>query len=229
LSRYLRLPDQTGKAGDRAYLFDNERDQLNLKADTVGFDMTHWLSDSGSSPEELLPISMYLFHRLEEAFDGRLTGIYLDEGWQFLEQPYWREKLQEYLVTLRKCNVFIFLSTQLPDKLAHSKAASALIQGTATQIFLANPKAREEDYIHHFKLAPREYELIKNFTLQSRQFLIKQGQEAAVGRINLQGLEKYLAVLSGNTQTIALCEAIRKEVGDDPAHWLPIFYERTRP
>ena len=226
LSRYLRLPDRTGKSGDRAYLFDNDVDDLNLNADTNGFDLTHWLSDTGQSPEELLPMSMYLFHRLEESFNGRLTGIYLDEGWQFLQQPYWKEKIQEYLVTLRKSNVFIFLATQLPDKLAESSLASALIQGTATHIFLANPKAEQKDYIQRFKLTPREYDIVRNFNLQSRYFLIKQGQEAAVGRINMSGMEDYLAVLSGNENTVQLCEQIRCEVGNDPDQWLPIFLKR---
>ncbi|TAK77637.1 MAG: VirB4 family type IV secretion/conjugal transfer ATPase [Gammaproteobacteria bacterium] len=228
LSRYLRLPDRTGKSGDRAYLFDNEVDELSFEADMMGFDMTHWLSDAGESPEELLPISMYLFHRIEGSLDGRLTAIYLEEGHQILGKPYWSPKIEEFAVTLRKLNAFLFMATQLPDKLAASSLSSAFIQGAATHIFLANPKAREEDYIHHFKLTKREYNIIKNHTIQSRYFLIKQGQEAAVGRINLQGLENYLAVLSGNQKTVQLCEEIRAEVGNDPAKWLPIFYERRR-
>lgn len=228
LSRYLRLADRTGKSGDLAYLFDNEEDQFNLNADTIGFDMTHWLSDTGGTPEELLPISMYLFHRLEESFDGRLTGIYLEEGWQFLQQDYWKEKIEEYLVTLRKYNVFLYLSTQLPDKLAKSKIASALIQGSATTIFLANPKASEQDYIESFKLSQREYEIIKNFDIQSRYFLVKQGHEAAVGRINLQGFDNYLSVFSGNIKSVELCERICAEHGNDPEIWLPHFYERVR-
>ena len=226
LSRYLRLPDRTGKAGDRAYLFDNDEDELNLNADALGFDLTHWLSDSGQSPDELLPLSMYLFHRMEASFDGRLTGIYLDEGWQFLQQPYWKEKIQEFLVTLRKSNVFLFLATQLPDKLAESSLSSALIQGAATHIFLANPKAREEDYINSFKLSAREFDIVRQASIQSRYFLIKQGQEAAVGRINLNGLEDYLAVLSGNEKSVQLCEGVRHEVGQHPADWLPVFQTR---
>jgi len=224
-SRYVNLPDRTGKSGDRAYLFDNEVDRLNFNSDLFGFDMTHWLNDTGQPPEELLPISMYLFHRMEEYFDGRLTGLFLDEGWQWLQQPYWREKLQEYLVTLRKANVFIFLATQLPDKIAESSLSSGLIQGSATILYLANPKALEKDYIHHFKCTPREYELIKNFDPQLRYFLIKQSNESAVGRINLQGLSKYLDVLSSNTSSVAYCDLLRDEMGDDPTKWLPSFYQ----
>ena len=227
LSRYLSLPDRNGKSGDRAYLFDNEVNQLNLNARTIGFDMTHWLSDAGQRPDELLPISMYLFHCIEEILNGELTGIYLEEGWQFLEQPYWKEKIDEFIVTLRKRNAFIFMPTQLPDKLAKSSLASALIQGSATIIYLANPKAQEEDYINGFKLTKREYEIIKNTDSQSRFFLIKQGHESAIGRMNLKGLEDYISVLSGNDNTVNECADIRKEVGDNPSDWLPIFYQRS--
>lgn len=226
LSRYLRLPDRAGRRGDRAYLFDNDVDHLNVNAQTMGFDMTHWLTESGQPPEALLPISMYLFHRIDACLAGQLTGLYLDEGWQFLNQPYWKEKLEEYLVTWRKRNAFLFFATQLPDKVANSALASALIQNTATKIFLANPQAKEKDYVGSFELTPREYEIIKHLVPQSRYFLIKQGHEAAVARINLQGLEKHMTVLSGTDHTVRMCEEARQAKGEDPTLWLPYFYER---
>lgn len=224
-SRYINLPDRTGKGGDLAYLFDNQDDTLRLTVDTAGFDLTHWLTDASEPPLELLPLSMYLFHRLEETFTGRLTGIYLDEGWQFLKQDYWKEKIQEYLVTLRKRNVFLFLSTQLPDQLAESSIASALMQSSATQLFLANPRAEASDYIAAFKLSQKEYQIIRELEPSDRYFLIKQGHESAIGRIPLQKLTKYLPVFSSNAATIERCDELRKKWGDDAHHWLPVFYQ----
>jgi type IV secretion system protein VirB4 len=100
-----------------------------------------------------------------------------------------------------------------------------LIQGSATILYLANPKALEKDYIHHFKCTQREYALIKQFDPQSRYFLIKQSNESAIGRIDLQGLSQYLHVLSGNTSSVAYCDHLRNEMGDDPEIWLPHFYK----
>lgn len=227
LSRYCRSLDRNGKSGDRAYLFDNEFDSFNTEANTLGFDMTHWLSEAGEPPDELLPISMYLFHRIDEHLDGRLTALYLDEGWQFLNQAYWQKKLDEYLATWRKRNAFIVFASQLPDKVAASPLGPALIQGSATNIFLANPKAHEADYRGAFKLSQREFELIRSTPLQSRYFLMKQGFDAAMARFNLHGLEKYLAVLSGNDQSVQRCAQLREQVGDDPALWLPHFYNEV--
>lgn len=225
-SRYTRLPDRTGRCGDRSYLFDNETDSLNLNNDMLGFDMTHWLSSANETPEELQPISMYLFHRIESNLDGRLTLLYADEGWQLLTSPYWYKKYEEFMVTARKQNLCLLLASQLPAKLAASPIAGALIQGTATQLFLANPKAEEADYMGSFKLIRKEFDIIKNTSPQSRLFLIKQGHEAAVVKFNLTGLEPYIAVLSGNEKSVALCQQIRSEVGDDPKEWLPVFYAR---
>ncbi|HYF98322.1 MAG TPA: hypothetical protein VD770_05005, partial [Coxiellaceae bacterium] len=223
LSRYCKSTNRNGKSGDRSYLFDNEQDNFNTSASSLGFDMTHWLSDVGDPPDELLPISMYLFHRIDEHLDGRLTGLYLDEGWQFLNQPYWQKKLDEYLVTWRKRNAFLVFASQLPDKVAASSLGPALIQGSATNIFLANPKAQEADYCDSFKLSQREFELIRSTPIQSRYFLMKQGHEAAMTRFNLQGLEHYLKVLSGNDRSVQRCTELRNQFVDDPACWIPHF------
>lgn len=226
LSRYVRLPDRTGRSGDRAYLFDNDADTLNFNAKTMGFDLTHWLSDTSEKNDELLPISMYLFHRIESCLDGRLVNVYFDEGQQILNHPYWENKIDDWLVTWRKLNANLLFGTQFIDKIAKSKLASPLIQGSATNIFLANPKAQEQDYIESFKLTPREFDIVKTLVPQERYFLVKQNHESAIVRINLFGLEKYVAVLSGNITSVDYCETLRAERGDEPSTWLPAFYER---
>ena len=62
--------------GERAWLFDNERDLTDLTADAVGFDMTQILDD----PAVRTPAMMYLFHRVEERLDGSAAIIVVDEG-----------------------------------------------------------------------------------------------------------------------------------------------------
>ncbi len=227
LSKWLKLPDRTGKSGEYAYLFDHPIDTLNLNSKTIGFDMTYILGAEGDDKKELLtPVMMYLFHRIQNSLNGQLTGVYLDEGWQFLNHPYWVKKLDEYLVTWRKLNAFIVFATQLPDKVAKSPLASGLIQGSATNIFLPNPKAEMSDYIEGFKLTTKEFDIIKNTTMQSRYFLIKQGFDSAVVKLDLSNMDKYLAVISGNNQTVALCENLRQTYGENLNLWLPHFYER---
>lgn len=226
LHRWLAKPDSRGKVGDYAYLFDNEQDTLSLDGNTLGFDMTYLLGQIGE--DALTPVMMYLFHRIEQALDGRLTGIYLDEAWQYLKHLYWVSKIDECQVTWRKLNGFIVFATQFLDTIAKSPLSSALIQGSATNLYLPNPMADEQDYMGSFKLSAREFNLVKNSSIQSRQVLVKQGHESAIIKFDLSGLEAFIPILSGTKATVELGERIRAEVGDDPKIWLPLFNERRK-
>ncbi len=57
-------------------------------------------------------ILTYLFHRLEERFDGRPTLLILDEAWIFLDHPLFAARIREWLKTLRKKNVAVVFATQ---------------------------------------------------------------------------------------------------------------------
>jgi type IV secretion system protein VirB4 len=222
---WLRSPNSSRPDGRLAWIFDNESDTLNLSANMAGFDMTHLLKHE--SEQVVFSLMLYLFHRIEHAMDGRsLTGIYLDEAWQLLKNDYWKGKIEEYLNSARKKNTYLVFSTQLPSTVIQSPLRHTLIEGAATHLFLPNYGAEREDYMDGFKLSFREYELIKNTPAQARKFLIKQGREAAMGRLNLKGLEDYIAIFSGNDNTVKLLDAIRAEVGDDPSVWMPIFQQR---
>ena len=132
--------------------------------------------------------------------------------------------MRQYLATLRKQNADLVFATQAPSTVIVSQLKATLIEGVATQIFLPNPKAEKTDYCAGFKLTEREYEFIKNTT--DRRFLLKQGHESSIGRLNLTGLDDFLAVFSANKTTLSLLDEIRGEVGNDPNIWLPIFQKR---
>ncbi|WP_194966903.1 hypothetical protein, partial [Rickettsia endosymbiont of Cardiosporidium cionae] len=63
---------------------------------------------------------------------------------------------------------------------------------------------------------------------KSRFFLVKQGIDTVVARIDLNGMPDIINVLSGRSNTIALLDKIRKKYGDNPKNWLPIFYAKAR-
>ena len=58
------------------------------------------------------PVLTYLFHRLEERFDGRPTLLILDEAWLFLDNPLFAARIREWLKVLRKKNVAVVFATQ---------------------------------------------------------------------------------------------------------------------
>jgi type IV secretion system protein VirB4 len=207
--------------GERAWLFDNETDLTDLAAMAVGFDMTQILDD----PALRTPAMMYLFHRVEERLDGTAAIIVVDEGWKALDDEVFVRRIKDWEKTIRKRNGIVGFATQSAQDALESKIASAIIEQAATQIFMANPKARASDYIEGFGLTPHEYELIRTLPDNAHCFLIKHGAESVVARLNLSGERDILTILSGRERTVRLLDEIRAEQGDDPALWIPRLLE----
>jgi type IV secretion system protein VirB4 len=209
--------------GERAWLFDNERDLTDLAAETVGFDMTAILDD----PAVRSPAMMYLFHRVEERLDGTPAIIVVDEGWKALDDDVFVRRIKDWEKTIRKRNGIVGFATQSAQDALESRIASAIIEQAATQIFMINPKARAEDYIGGFGLTAHEYELVRTLPDSSHCFLIKHGGESVVARLNLSNEHEILTILSGRERTVRLLDEIRATTGDDPAAWMPQLLERA--
>ncbi len=207
--------------GERAWLFDNESDRTDLAAEAVGFDMTQILDD----PALRTPAMMYLFHRVEERLDGSPAIIVVDEGWKALDDDVFVRRIKDWEKTIRKRNGVVGFATQSAQDALESRIASAIIEQAATQIFMANPKARAEDYIGGFGLTEHEFELIRTLPDTARCFLIKHGVESVVARLNLAGEKDILTILSGRESTVRLLDRIRAESGDDPEVWMPRLLE----
>ncbi|MFO1241789.1 MAG: VirB4 family type IV secretion/conjugal transfer ATPase [Rickettsiales bacterium] len=208
--------------GPYAGLFDNEEDVINFSNDRVfGFEMGEVLSDRIS----LVPSLMYLFHRIQLSLDGTPTIIILDEAWALIDNKYFAGKIKDWLKTLRKLNGMVVFATQSVEDATKSEISDTLVQQTATQIFLPNPKATET-YKKVFMISDREFNLLKTTDPGSRYFLLKQGSDVVVARIDLSGMEEVVRVLSGRAETVVILDEIRAEYGDDPQVWLPIFNQR---
>jgi type IV secretion system protein VirB4 len=209
--------------GERAWLFDNREDKTDLTAESVGFDMTQILDDAAVRT----PAMMYLFHRVEERLDGSPAIIVVDEGWKALDDDVFVRRIKDWEKTIRKRNGIVGFATQSAQDALESKIASAIIEQAATQIFMANPKARQEDYVDGFGLTPHEYEIIRTLPDDAHCFLIKHGADSVVVRLNLAGEKDLLTILSGRERTVRILDDIRAESGDDPQEWIPRLLERV--
>lgn len=166
----LMLQDETLKSalhpftleGPYGRLLDADQESLTL-ADTVCFEMEDLMHASGA----IAPVITYLFHRLEERFDGRPTLLILDEAWLFLDDPMFSARIREWLKTLRKKNVAVVFATQSLADIANSSIAPALIESCPTRIFLPNERAQEpqtKETYERFGLNARQVELISQAT-----------------------------------------------------------------
>ena len=210
-------------SSERAWLFDNAEDQTDLAADAVGFDMTEILDDAVLRT----PAMMYLFHRVEERLDGTAAIIVVDEGWKALDDDVFVRRIKDWEKTIRKRNGIVGFATQSAQDALESRIASAIIEQAATQIFMANPRARAEDYMGGFGLTAHEYELVRTLPASAHAFLVKHGTDSVVARLNLSGERDLLTILSGRERTVRLLDELRAERGDDPADWVEPLLERT--
>jgi len=210
--------------GQYAGLFDNETDIIDFSKDTVfGFEMGDVLQDKNT----LGPVLLYLFHRIHLSLDGTPTQIVLDEAWALVDNKIFSGKIKDWLKTLRKLNGMVVFATQSVEDAVNSSISDTLIQQTSTQIFLPNPKATES-YKKAFMLSDREFNLLRTTDPGSRYFLLKQGKDVVIARIDLAGMEDVINILSGRAETVVVLDEIRGEVGDDPENWIPLFQERLK-
>ncbi len=208
----------------RASLFDNPIDRLDFsKARVFGFEMGPLLDD----PKSLSPVLLYLFHKINMSLDGSPTIIVLDEAWALIDNPVFAPKIKDWLKVLRKLNAMVVFATQSVEDVAASDISETLVQQTATQMYLPNPRATGV-YKDTFMLSNREFDLVKRTDPSTRYFLVKQGEQSVVARIDLSGMNDVINVLSGRTSTVLLLDRIRAKLGDKPDDWLPEFYQEAR-
>lgn len=210
--------------GPYAGLFDNEYDVVDFThGNTFGFEMGEVLRERVGLEATLL----YLFHRISLSLDGTPTIIVLDEAWALIDNKTFAGRIRDWLKTLRKLNGMVVFATQSVEDATSSDISETLIQQTATQIFLPNSKATDM-YQKAFMITDREFNLLKTTDPGSRFFLVKQGKDVVVARIDLSGMDDVINILSGRAETVSILDDIRKEVGDEPEVWMPLFQERLR-
>ncbi len=201
--------------GPNAWLFDNATDALDLSQQVIGFDMTELLD----TPVLRTPTMMYLFHRVDERLDGSPAMILIDEGWKALDDAVFAARIRDWLKTLRKRNAIVGFGTQSARDALESSISSAIVEQTATQIFMPNAKARAEDYCEGFGLSAHELELIRALPATSHCFLVRHANHSVVIRLDLSGMGEMLTVLSGREASVRKLDELRARLGDDPAAW----------
>ena len=211
--------------GEHGWLFDNEADKLDLSTRVMGFDMTALLEN----PKLRTPVMMYLFHRIDERLDGHPTMVLIDEGWKALDDEVFAARIRDWLKTLRKRNALVGFATQSARDALDSRISTALVEQTATMVFMPNARARAEDYCEGFGLTEHELALIKSLPAHSRCFLVRQPDASVVVRLDLSNAPEVLTILSGRESSVRRLDLLREAVGDDPAQWYPALTNRAWP
>jgi type IV secretion system protein VirB4 len=198
-------------------LLDAAEDSLALK-DVQCFETETLMHQAAVVP----PVLTYLFHRLDERFDGRPTLLILDEAWVFLDNPLFAARIREWLKVLRKKNVAVVFATQSLADIANSSIAPAIIESCPQRIFLPNDRAIEPQSrtaYQQFGLNERQIELIARATPKRQYYL----QSRRGNRLFELGMGAIALAFCGSSSPAdqALIDKILSEYGEE--HFADVF------
>lgn len=189
-------------------------DTFSLAGDVVGFDLTGIL-DSESEKERMAVLS-YLFRRIERVIeDRRPTLLIIDEAWKALDNPYFAERLSNWLVTARKQNAVVVMMTQYASQLEKTCTGKTIVEAVPTQLLLPNIRASASDYAM-LGLTAKELDVLLGTGSNSRLALVRDDQGSVVIDADLSALGPYITILGGMEKGEAL---VGTDYRDRPDFW----------
>lgn len=210
--------NQYSLAGIGGRLLDADRDSLQQDIFQV-FEMEHLLT---RGDKIVLPVLTYLFHRLEQRFDGSPTLLILDEAWVLLGHPVFKEKIREWLKVLRKRNVAVVFATQSLSDLSRSGIADVIYESCPSKILLANAEAGTEALSPLYQaigLNDRQIQIVSTMT-PKRQYYHLHADGRRLFDLGLTPPELAF-VGASDRESLARIQALRAASGDSwPAQWL---------
>lgn len=157
-------------AGAMGHLLDADHDMLG-SGRFLTFECEH-LMDLGE--KAIVAVLLYLFRRIEKRLDGSPTLVPLDEAWVYLKHALFRDRIREWLKTLRRSNGCVLLATQNLSDIFNSPIRDVVLESCPTKILLpnaeaANPASRQ--FYERIGLNEREIESIQK-SLPKRQYYV---------------------------------------------------------
>lgn len=231
-------PNNTDSLGDRlakwqascgghlAWALDSATNAFNPKTmRRIGFNTTSILKRGHPATEPVLSVLFYIKDQMQK--DGELLLSLVEEFWVPANYPTTQEKMKGSLKAGRIKNEFMYLISQSPEDAINCEIFPDIVQMTPTKVFLPNPKATFEQY-ELCGLNEKEFNELFALEIDSRTFLIKQSHQSTFAKLDLEGYSDFLPIISGTWESIKLSHEVRKEVGDDPKDWVPVFRERLK-
>ena len=157
-------------AGAMGHLLDADHDMLG-GGRFLTFECEHLMN---LGEKAVVAVLLYLFHRVEKRLDGSPTLVPLDEAWVYLKHPLFRERIREWLKTLRKYNGCVLLATQNLSDIFNSPIRDVVLETCPTKILLPNAEAgnpASRQFYDLVGLNEREIDIIQK-SLPKRQYYV---------------------------------------------------------
>ena len=205
--------------GAMGRLLDAESDSMALERFTV-FEIEE-LMELGE--ENLLPVLLYIFHKIEKSFKGQPSLLVLDEAWIMLGHPVFRAKIREWLKVLRKANCAVILATQSLSDAKGSGIIDVLTESCPTKIFLPNFRASKDPLYKELSLNTTQIRLIEK-AIPKREYYITSPEGSRLFNLALSPLALSFVGASGKEDIKAIKE-MKEEYADD---WINQWLEMRK-
>ncbi|MBI9079287.1 MAG: conjugal transfer protein TrbE [Pseudodesulfovibrio sp.] len=204
--------------GAMGHLLDASEDTLGVDTFTV-FEIEK-LMELGD--KNLIPVLLYIFHRIEKALKGQPGLLILDEAWIALGHAVFREKIREWLKVLRKAGCAVVLATQSLSDAVRSGIFDVLVESCPTQILLPNHKARQEgisDMYRGMGLNSRQIDIVASAT-PKREYYVTSPEGRRLISLAL-GPIALAFVGASDKESIARIKELEQQYGQEwPEEWL---------
>lgn len=123
----------------------------------------------------VIPVLLYLFRRIEKRLDGAPTLVTLDEAWAYLRHPVFRERLRDWLKTLRRMNGLVLLATQNLSDICKSEIGDVILEMCPTKILLPNAEAKNpasKEFYDRIGLNSRELDILQSSIPKQHYYFI---------------------------------------------------------
>jgi type IV secretion system protein VirB4 len=183
--------DETGQFG---WLFGGKgSDPLAFENQVTAFDLTEIFDNDIVRTAWL----SYVFRRIERLVeDEKPTLLVLDEAWKLLDDPYFQQRLKDWMLTMRKKNVAVVLLTQRVSHLTNSAAGDAILESAVTRLVYPSSYNTEAE-LAPLNLTPTESAFLQTSNVDNHLVLLKSGSDSVVLDFALHALGKGVDILGG--------------------------------
>lgn len=204
--------------GAMGKLLDAPTDSMTLEKYTV-FEIEDLMN---LGEENLIPVLLYIFHRIEKAFKGQPSILILDEAWIMLGHPVFRQKIREWLKVLRKANCAVVLATQSLSDAKNSGLVDVLSESCPTKIFLPNEDARKDTQKELYSalgLNSAQLQIISEAKPQ-REYYVTSSKGSRLINLSLSPFALSFVGASGKEDIATIKELINEYGPSWPEVWL---------
>jgi type IV secretion/conjugal transfer VirB4 family ATPase len=201
--------------GAMGHLLDSSQDMLG-SGRFLTFETEHLMN---LGDKAVVAVLLYLFRRIEKRLDGSPTLVPLDEAWVYLRHPLFRERVRDWLKTLRKLNGVVLLATQNLSDIFNSPIRDVVLESCPTKILLpnaeaANPASRQ--FYESIGLNETEVDIVQK-SIPKRQYYVVSADGRRLIGLRLGGVALSFVGVSGREE-LQLAEEVIDDYGD---RWQP--------